>query len=94
MNLLWQDRRVTGPKGMSGTRRLIEIVAEGSEGKTPWSCGLEFQYSNPELVHARPLGARDLEPEAIREFPPEAAQKLDIVHVPPLAGIERDEPPT
>ncbi len=92
MNLLWQDRRVTGPKGMSGTRRLIELVAEGSEGKMSWSCGLEFQYSNPELVHARPLNARDLEPEAIRDFPPEAAQKLDIVHVPPLAGIERDEP--
>ena len=40
----------------------------------------------------RPQRAKNLDPEAIRAFPPSAARALDIVHVPPLAGIERDEP--
>ncbi len=92
MNLLWEDRRVTGPGGMSGTRRLIEIVVEGKANGESWTCGLELQYANPELAYARPLGARELDREAIRNFPPQAARDLDIVHVPPLSGIERDEP--
>ncbi|MYI62784.1 MAG: AAA family ATPase, partial [Gemmatimonadetes bacterium] len=87
MNLLWEGRKVTGPRGMSGTRRLIEIVVEGGAGEENWTCGIEFQYSNPEVVHARPQMAKDLDPEAIREFPPLEARALDIVHVPPLAGI-------
>ena len=92
MNLLWEDRRVTGPGGMSGTRRLIEIVVEGKANGESWTCGLELQYANPELAYARPLGARKLDREAIRNFPPQAVGDLDIVHVPPLSGIERDEP--
>lgn len=32
MNLLWEDRRGTGLKGMAGERRLIEIVVEGKTG--------------------------------------------------------------
>ncbi len=92
MNLLWEDRRVTGPKGMSGTPRLIEIVAEGFQDDKPWTCGIELQYANPELVYVRPSGAKDLDRKAILDFPPAAAKALEIVHVPPLSGIERDEP--
>ncbi len=92
MNLLWEDRKVTGPQGMSGTPRLIEIVVEGIEDNEPWTCGIELQYANPELVYARPNGAKDLDREAIQDFPPAAAKALGIVHVPPLSGIERDEP--
>ncbi len=92
MNLLWEDRRVTGPRGMSGARRLIEIVVEGHADGESWTCGIELQYANPELAYARPKDARNLDGEAIRGFPPEAAKRLDVVHVPPLSGIERDEP--
>ena len=92
MNLLWEDRKVTGPAGMSGARRLIEIVVEGKTNDTPWTCGLELQYSNPELIHARPQNARSLDREEIRAFPPQEARDLSIVHVPPLSGIDRDEP--
>ena len=92
MNLLWEDRRVTGPAGMSGTRRLIEIVVDGEADGEAWSCGLELQYANPELAYARPVGAKELDREDIREFPPQAARDLGVVHVPPLSGIERDEP--
>ena len=92
MNLLWEDRRVTGPRGMADTRRLIQIVVEGEENGEPWECGIELQYANPELAYARPLGARSLDRGAIGDFPPQAARNVDIVHVPPLSGIERDEP--
>ena len=92
MNLLWEDRRVTGQKGMAGERRLIEIVVEGMAGDEPWACGMEFQYANRDLMYARPRGARHLDREAIGGFPPMPAQELGVVHVPPLSGIERDEP--
>ncbi len=92
MNLLWEDRKVTGPQGMSGTRRLIEIVMEGRTNGEAWTCGIELQYSNPELVYARPKGAKDLNSEEIRGFPPEAAKILDIVYVPPLSGVVHGEP--
>ena len=92
MNLLWEDRRVSGPKGMAGSPRLIEIVMEGKANGESWECGIELQYANPELVYARPKDSKNLTREAIQHFPPDPAKDLDIVHVPPLSGIERDEP--
>ena len=77
---------------MSGTRRLIEIVVEGRTNGEPWECGIEIQYANAELAYARPRNAKSLDREAIGNFPPQAAQNLSVVHVPPLSGIERDEP--
>lgn len=92
MNLLWEDRRVTGPKGMSGSRRMIEIIVEGKADGESWTCGIELQYDSPEQAYARPLDAKNLSGDAIRNFPPDGARNLTIVHVPPLSGIERDEP--
>ena len=92
MNLLWEDRRVTGPRGMSGSRRMIEIVVEGETDGEHWTCGIELQYSNRELAYSRPLHAKSLSMDEIRNFPPDAVRNLNIVHVPPLSGIERDEP--
>ena len=92
MNLLWKDRRVTGPKGMSGSRRMIEIVVKGKTDGESWTCGIELQYNSPEQAYARPLDAKNLSGDEIRNFPPDAARNLTIVHVPPLSGIERDEP--
>ena len=92
MNMLWEDRRVTGKAGMAGARRMIEIVAEGESRDGPWTCGMEFQYANRELLHARPQGAKNMSPADIAEFPAAAARDLDIVFVPPFSGIEREEP--
>lgn len=92
MNMLWEDRRVTGRAGMAGARRMIEIVAEGEDRDGPWTCGMEFQYANRELLHARPRDAKDMTPADIKQFPPAAARNLDIVFVPPFSGIEREEP--
>ena len=91
-NLLWEGRKVTGPGGMSGARRLIEISVQGKMRDLSWECGIEVEYANPDLVYVRPCGAKSLALEEIRDFPPPAAEKIDIVHVPTLSGIERDEP--
>ncbi|MCY3736994.1 MAG: AAA family ATPase [Gemmatimonadaceae bacterium] len=92
MNLLWEDRKVTGPRGMSGARRMIEILVEGQDDGETWICGIELQYHTPELAYARPLDAKSLDRKSLQMFPPHAARQLSIVHVPPLSGIERDEP--
>ncbi len=92
MNLLWENRKVTGPKGMSGARRLIEIDIDGETDGEQWSCGIELDYANPELFYARPKNAKKLDIKAIQRFPPDAARALDIVYIPPLSGIEHNEP--
>lgn len=95
MNLLWRDRRVTRTAQdgtRPGTPRLIEIVLEGGGNEAAWECGLEFQYANPEMVYVRPRGAKKLDSESIRRFPPPQAAALEVVHVPPLVGVQRDEP--
>ena len=66
-------------------------MKDTNDGK-PWECGLEFQYANPELVYVRPRNAKNLDQSAMVAFPPQAAENLGVVYVPPLSGIERDEP--
>lgn len=91
INLLWQDRKVSSPAG-PGPSRLIEIIAEGETEGRRWECGLEFQYANPELFYVRPLGAANLEVNALQDFPPKSAMEQSVVLIPSLSGIARDEP--
>ena len=92
MNLLWEDRRVAPRASEAVNRRFIEIVAQGGTSDESWTCGLEFQYANPELIYVRPLHAKKLSKAAIRDFPSQEARDLKVIHVPALSGIERDEP--
>lgn len=89
MSLLWNERRTAGEEVSSGRKRRIEIVLEGDDDGG-WRCGIELEYATPETVYVRPLGAR--ENADISAFPPEAAERLTVVHVPPLSGIEGEEP--
>ena len=91
MNLLWKDRRVSGGDG-PGASRFIEIEVAGYRDGVTWECGLEFQYHSREMVYVRPLGAKRLGGDDISRFPPKAAVGIEVVHVPPLSGIQRDEP--
>ena len=90
MNLLWEGRRVAG--GVKKESRFIEIILEGNSNEGDWECGLEFQYANPEMVYVRPREAKLLDDKKLKDFPPEQARDLSIVHIPPLSGIERHEP--
>ncbi len=92
MNLLWEGRKVAGGGRKAGEPRLIEICLEGSRDNTTWECGLEFQYANPEMVYVRPREARSIDDKKLKDFPPDQAKDLSIIHIPPLSGIEGDEP--
>jgi len=88
MNLLWEGRRVAG--GGKKESRFIENYIKGGSDNEEWECGLEFQYANPEMVYVRPREAKSLDDKKLKDFPPEQARDLSIVHIPPLSGIERD----
>lgn len=90
INLLWHDRRVSGET--SNKPRLIEIIVEGDADGETWECGMEFQYTNAESAYVRPWNAKELSREELLGFPPSPAAETDVVHVPPLSGIARDEP--
>lgn len=89
MNLIWTGRTVS-VRGRGTAGRKIEIALEGSDGAETWDYGLEFEYANPEMMYVRPLGAK-ADPERDLSVVPRQAQQLRVVHVPALAGIERDE---
>jgi len=92
MNLLWEDRKVkTVSKNKPGDR-LIEIIVEGATDGEGWECGVELRNNGAEQIHVRPLGLKSLTREQRQAFPPAAAKEVSIVHVPPLSGINRDEP--
>lgn len=89
MNLLWTRRSVLFRPGQP---RRIEIDIEGGTARNPWTCGMEFQYQSPEVLYARPLGAREMNDDQVKSFPPDGARDLDVIQVPALAGIAREEP--
>ena len=92
MNLMWEGRRVSSGAGRTHRPRLITITAEGTTGGETWRCGIEFQYRSANAIYVRPRGAKNLSVEDIRRFPPEPVKDLQVVHVPPMFGIEQEEP--
>jgi ABC-type nitrate/sulfonate/bicarbonate transport system ATPase subunit len=89
MSLLWNERRTAGEEASSGRKRRIEIILRGDDDGG-WECGVEFEYATPETIYVRPLGAR--EGSDIASFPPAAARRFSAVHIPPLSGIDHEEP--
>ena len=90
MNLLWEQRRVR--EGHPRTARKIKIILEAEFNGENWTCGLEFQYANTELIYVRPLGSKQFKPEEFQNFPPLGAENLNVIHVPTFSSIEREEP--
>ena len=100
MNLLWTDRTVSGGgirrtltptrAAPPGASRPIGIHVEGGGRHGDWRCGIELRYANREMVYVRPAPLHEDGRE--ETFPPQGARDIDVVHVPPLSGIRRDEP--
>ena len=88
MNLLWEQRSVFFSPGKP---RRIEIEVAGQTDGRKWSCGMEFHYHSPEVMYVRPLGAKKMTADQFGAFPPVAARDLDVIYVPALSGIARDE---
>lgn len=90
VNLPWENRRVTRPRGMFGWRRLIEIVVEGQADSSPGPGGSIF--SAPTRVRVRTPSRR----QELGPAPPcvifAETHGNSTSSTSPLSGIERDEP--
>lgn len=90
--LLWRDKhlRQAPSGGAKATQNiLLRITVEGVSQGLAWTCPLEFDYSNDEIIHCRP--AR-LEAEGDqRAVIPAEAQKVCIAYLPPMSGLEANE---
>ena len=91
-NLLWRGLRTREANRQgSGTANVrIEIIVDGvaSSGKE-WTCGLEFDYANPELFYCRPLRTS---PDGQERMPiPSEAFDERVAFLPPMSGLASTE---
>lgn len=96
-DLLWRNLRTrfgTKINGKQGTQNIrIEIVVDGisDDGKN-WSCGLEFDYANPEAFYCRPLRIGGSANNVDRMEIPIQALQTKVAYLPPMSGLAADEP--
>lgn len=93
-NLLWRDLHVRSQEMVNGERSTkhinIDIIVDGVTSGHPWSCGLEFDYANPESFVCRPLRISDEKPDRM-PVPPEALD-AKVAFLPPMSGLAGTEP--
>lgn len=91
--LLWRGLRYSQSRKANGRTKTeplhIEIVVDGVDGITPWSCGIELDYANEESIRARPIADADT---GVRVGVPDAALAQRIELLPPMAGLVAQEP--
>ena len=96
-DLLWRNLRTrlgTKVNGKPGTQNVrIDIVVDGiSDQGESWSCGLEFDYANPEAFYCRPLRVGGEANTVDRmQIPPQALQ-TKVAYLPPMSGLAAEEP--
>ncbi len=93
-NLLWRGLHTRDVQRVAGRQRTdnvrIEIVVQGVSGTEEWSCGLEFDYANPESFYCRPLRLGDgKQPDRMRV--PEEAAAVEVAFLPPMSGLAATE---
>ncbi len=85
-NLLWRNLRTRVGRHEEGKTRTenvrIEIVVDGPD----WSCGLEFDYANPESFYCRLLRK-----DGGHEPVPEDARDIRVAYLPPMSGLAANE---
>lgn len=86
------DHRPTESSGGNGNRPVewhLRGSAEPEQPATPWSCGLEFDFANPESFYCRPLR---LQPDGGRRMPvPTAALRSRVALLGPMSGLAANE---
>lgn len=90
--LLWRDKHLRqAPNGGAKATQniLLQITVEGVSQGVAWSCPLEFDYSNDEIIHCRPARL-DGDGERRAAIPPEA-QNVRVAYLPPMSGLEANE---
>ena len=93
-NLLWHALRTRNVSRVDDQQRTenirVDIIVEGVEGNTAWSCGLEFDYANQESFYCRPLRTGGGDPLDRMPVPPEAGS-VEIAFLPPMSGLAATE---
>lgn len=93
-NLLWRDRRVRNVQrlesGQQTSNIRIDVIVEGNNDRTKWTCGLEFDYANEESFYCRPLRLEDGKSPSRMSVPKEASS-TNIAYLPPMSGLAASE---
>jgi hypothetical protein len=89
-NLLWRDRHtrsVLRKGGKQNTQNIrIDIIVEGITDGRVWECGLEFDYSNEEAFHCRPMRlGNGKNPD--RMPVPDLSNLVNVAYLPPMSGL-------
>ncbi len=94
-NLLWHGLRTREgirERGRTGTHNLrIDIILSGVGRDGAWDCGLEFDYSGPEIIYVRPLRLSE-QPRSERMTVPEGAGDVRVALLPAMSGLAAVEP--
>ncbi|MFI4917552.1 MAG: AAA family ATPase [Phycisphaerales bacterium JB060] len=94
-NLLWHGLKThqsvaEGDKSRTIQRR-IEIIVEGVTSDASWTCGFEFDYSNPESLNCRPVRQPGFETARVAdaEFTEVSDDIGDarVAFLPPMSGL-------
>ena len=92
--LLWRELHTRVVQRVEGSQRTdnirIDLIVEGIAQDKAWTCGLEFDYANPESFYCRPL--RRGEGKTPDRMPvPEEAGSTQIAFLPPMSGLAATE---
>ena len=70
----------------------IDIIVEGVTASEGWTCGLEFDYANPESFFCRPLRLSEADGKVSEQMPvPEDVANLNVAFLPPMSGLAANE---
>ena len=92
--LLWKDAHVRDSVKENGKARTLnvrmEVIVEGA-GRSAWTCGVEFDYSNEESLICRPIRKPGFVESSVAgakftEIPDEA-KKVNLAYLPPMSGL-------
>lgn len=87
--MLWLNF-VTQRRSHAGNSKVrVGVAVEGITADRAWSCSLEFDYGNSEVLYCRPV---TLMGSADRRTPvPSDASLAGMVYIPPLSGVIANE---
>jgi len=92
-NHLWRALHVRDVSQIDGKQQTqnvrIEISVEAVDS-APWTCGMEFDYANPESFYCRPLRLDD-SPNPPRMPVPREAGQVQVAYLPPMSGLASTE---
>ena len=91
---IWRELQVRRTfRNDSGRQRTenicVDVIVDGLTGASAWSCGLEFDFANPESFYCRPLRTV---PDGTERMPvPEDALRSQVVLLGPMSGLTANE---